>query len=104
MRAMLEGAGHEVLEAPHGAAALEYLEGDLPDLVVTDLMMPVMDGLELVTRMRSDQRLALLPILVVSGIPDAVGVGGGADAVLAKPFIQAELLASVIEVLRVRAA
>ena len=100
LQLMLEHAGYEVLEAQHGLEALKRLDGDLPDLVVTDLMMPVMGGSELVHRIRSDARTASLPILVVSGNPDALEVASSADSVIAKPFQPADLLAMVLSLLR----
>ena len=102
LRLMLERAGHDVLEAQHGAAALATLEGELPDLVLTDLMMPVMGGAELVRLLRDKPRTAGLRIMVVSANPGAIGEGSRADAVLAKPFIQSELLEQVASLLRLK--
>lgn len=101
LRLILERAGHEVLEAPHGAAALVMLECELPDLVLTDLMMPVMGGSELIQRLRSDPRTSELPILVVSCNPDAIDQLSRADGVIAKPFLPAKLLATVASLIRV---
>ncbi len=96
LRLILEAAGYEVTEAHHGAAALRHLKEDsLPDLVVTDMMMPVMDGRELILHLRSDPRTARLRILVVSGNPDAREVGRNADAVMGKPFLPAVFRATV---------
>ncbi len=95
LRLILEGAGHQVSAAPNGAAALALLKDTALDLVVTDLMMPVMDGRELIERLRSDPDTALLPILVLSGNPHARDTASKADAVLAKPFPAARLLESV---------
>ena len=100
LRLMLERAGHEVCEAQHGAAALAILNGELPDLILTDLMMPVMGGAELVRLLRSEPRTAGLRIMVVSANPDAIGEASRADAILAKPFIRAELLDKVASLLR----
>lgn len=95
LRLIFEGTGYEVSEAHHGAAALSHLKESLPDLLVTDMMMPVMDGGELIQQLRSDPRTAGLLILVVSGNPDAQEVGGNADAVMGKPFLPADLRATV---------
>jgi CheY-like chemotaxis protein len=86
LRLILEGIGYEVSEAHHGAAALIRLEESLPDLLVTDMMMPVMDGGELIRQLRADPRTAGLLILVMSGNPDAEEIGRDADAVMGKPF------------------
>lgn len=84
LRIILEGAGYEVLEAKHGAAALERVKESRPNLVVTDLMMPVMNGRELVGRLRADPETAGIPILLLSANPNAVVVA--VDAVVGKPF------------------
>jgi len=89
LRLILEGDGHEVLEAQHGAAALELLEGELPDLVVTDLGLPGRPGQAVIAALRADRDLAGIPILVVSGNPNPVA---GADGQLAKPFRPRALL------------
>jgi CheY-like chemotaxis protein len=84
LRITLESAGYEVLEAPHGAAALELVKESRPNLVVTDLMMPVMNGRDLVGRLRADPETAGIPILLLSANPH-VEVAA-ADAILGKPF------------------
>jgi CheY-like chemotaxis protein len=85
LRMVLEAEGYEVMEATHGATALELVQDDMPDLVVTDLMMPVMNGHDLIARLRSDAETAAIPILVVTANPSA-DVPAGADAALRKPF------------------
>jgi CheY-like chemotaxis protein len=84
IRMILEGAGYEVVEAAHGAAALLWVKSSPVDLVVTDLMMPVMGGRELVERLRADPETASIPIVVVSASSSSVATT--ADVVLAKPF------------------
>ncbi len=96
MRVVFEVAGYEVTEAGHGKAALDLLLGpELPDVIVTDLMMPVMNGNEFIRRLRSDSNTALIPIVVVSGNAEAAEGGqasvGGANALMGKPFIPASL-------------
>ncbi|GIF05459.1 response regulator [Actinoplanes siamensis] len=90
-RRVLSRAGHHVTEAGDGAAALEAVRESPPDLVVTDLMMPVMDGIELIKRLRADPATAAIPILVVSGDWEQAA---GADAVIAKPSRSRDLLAA----------
>lgn len=96
LRAIFEDAGYEVAEAAHGEAALDLMRGaDLPDVVTTDLMMPVMGGNELIHRLRSEPRTALIPILVVSanaGAAEGLRAAEGADAVIAKPFVSAQIV------------
>ena len=88
-RMILESAGYAVIEAPHGVAALERAKETRPDLVITDLMMPVMGGHELVERLRSDPETATIPIVVLSA--NSGSVRTTADFVLGKPF-EPELL------------
>ena len=83
LRRIFERAGHEVTDAEDGAAALAAVRESPPDLVVTDMMMPVMDGAELIRRLRGDPATAGIPILAASG--DA-HLAGAADAVVAKPY------------------
>ena len=67
LRRIFQRAGHEVSEANDGAAALQAVQEAAPDLVVTDVMMPVMDGAELIRRLRGDPATAHIPILAASG-------------------------------------
>jgi CheY-like chemotaxis protein len=96
LRAIFEEAGYEVTEAGHGKAALELLRGtDLPDILTTDLMMPIMGGNELIRRLRAEPRTASIPIVVVSA--NAMAAEGilaleGADAVISKPFRNGDLV------------
>ena len=83
IRRILERAGHDVVEASHGAAALEAVKLSPPELVVTDMMMPVMNGLELIALLRANPDTAAIPILVVSAEAQRAV---DADAVLRKPF------------------
>jgi CheY-like chemotaxis protein len=95
LRLIFESAGYEVSEAQHGVAALIRIKDALPDLVVTDIMMPVMDGGELIAHLRSDPRTAGLRILAVTANPDAKESARDADVVMGKPFHQSSLLANV---------
>ena len=90
LRRIFERAGHEVTDAGHGAAALPAVRDWPPDLVVTDMMMPVMDGVELIRRLRSEPATAAIPILAASGDPH---LAGAADAIVPKPYDIHNLLA-----------
>ena len=90
LRRILTRAGHEVSEAGNGVAALALVHESLPDLVVTDMMMPVMGGVELIRSLRADPATAVIPVLSVSGDSH---LAVDADAALAKPYQGAELLA-----------
>jgi CheY-like chemotaxis protein len=89
MRRFFEKAGHEVRDAGDGAAALLAVQSWRPDLIVTDLMMPVMDGFEFIRRLRADPATATVPIVSVSGNWE---MESGADALVAKPYDWRELI------------
>ncbi|MDQ6879061.1 MAG: response regulator [Candidatus Dormibacteraeota bacterium] len=104
LRLILEAEGYEIVEAIHGEAALEVIRPNpLPDIVMTDLMMPVMGGIELIQRLRSDQRTAVIPIVVVSGNPEhaqSLEASGAIAAIVSKPFTAAGLADSVRAAIR----
>jgi len=99
-RLNLGWAGHEVLEAEGGRQALEMVAADAPDALVLDIMMPVVDGLEVLRRVRNDPATRELPVVVISarvGIEDQMrGLETGADAYVTKPF-NPETLTSMVE-------
>jgi CheY-like chemotaxis protein len=82
--------GFEVLETTDGREALECVKDFQPDLVVTDLMMPVMDGVELIRRLRADPSTAELPILAItadaSELTERRARQAGAAEFLTKPI------------------
>ena len=82
-----------------GEAALESIVGDPPDLVLADVMMPRLDGLELVARIRGTPELAGLPVILLSARAGdearAEGLAGGADDYLVKPFSATDLVARI---------
>jgi CheY-like chemotaxis protein len=89
LRRIFERAGYEVSDAGDGAAALRMVAESPPDLVVTDMMMPVMDGAELIRRLRCEPATAAISILAASGDPH---LAEGADAVIPKPYSWRHLL------------
>jgi CheY-like chemotaxis protein len=95
LRLLFESVGYEVSEAQHGVAALIRVKEALPDLVVTDIVMPIMDGASLINRLKSDQRTAALPIVAITGTPGAKEAAAAADVVMSKPFDHSSLLATV---------
>jgi PAS domain S-box-containing protein len=106
---LLGNSGYHVSEAVDGQQALAAIRADVPDLVISDVMMPELDGLQLVSALRSEPRTAAVPILLLSaraGQEASIeGLQAGADDYLVKPFAAAELLARVranIELARLR--
>ena len=100
-RASLEQAGYEVIAARDGKDALEQLErAHAPGLIIVDLLMPVMDGMELIDVLRSDPRLAHVPVLVVSAVDVPRNVRLPETRYLRKPFRSIELLTNIEELLR----
>ena len=98
---VLRPEGYEVEVALGGAVALERAQAHRPDLVVLDLMMPGIDGLEVCRQLRAGGNLPILMLTARSGTADRVrGLDTGADDYLVKPFAYAELLARVRALLR----
>jgi len=95
IRMVLEQAGFEISEARHGIAALELIESETPDVVVADMRMPLMNGVELVGRLRAKPTTASIPIVLLSGLLPDPEVSRLVDAVVAKPFEPADLLAAI---------
>lgn len=90
---------YEVISTANGKRAWEEIQGQLPDLILADIMMPEMDGIELLERVRNDQRTANIPVIFLSaraGEEEVVkGIDTGADDYLVKPFSSKELLARI---------
>lgn len=100
----LEGAGHSVLRCENGRKAVEFLSHQAADLLITDIIMPEMDGVETVRAVRRLQ--PQLPILAISGggsfdPGDYLGLAQafGATEVLPKPFLPAQLIERVAKLL-----
>jgi len=91
---LLTEAGYDVALAINGKLGLASLAERPADIVLTDLMMPVMDGPEMIRRMRDDPKLAAIPIILMTALPEAIPTGAAAlhDAVLVKPYSIVELL------------
>jgi CheY-like chemotaxis protein len=97
LRDMLRDSGYEVMLAINGRLALEILGEGKIDLVLTDMMMPVMDGAELAAAMRSHDQYRATPIIMMTSLPTARPQPEGLfDAVLRKPFTPDLLLETMV--------
>jgi CheY-like chemotaxis protein len=101
LRINFEMEGYQVLLAGDGPAGLNQVRSARPDVVVIDVMMPGMDGLDLTAAIKSDPAISHLPVLLLSAkAQDAdirAGEASGADAYVTKPFEPLELLGRVAE-------
>lgn len=99
----LKGEGYDVITARSGSEALVMVAQKLPDLIVSDIRMPGMDGYELARRLRQNQSTALVPIIFLTAkdtTADRIeGFRTGIDAYLTKPFEPDELLAVIASIL-----
>jgi CheY-like chemotaxis protein len=83
---LLADAGYTVVVAVHGRQALDLVERDRPDLILTDVMMPVVSGAELCRRLKSNAATSRIPIILMSTAGRYVANDVGADASIDKPF------------------
>ncbi len=100
----LKAAGYEVVTAADGDEALKKTRSLLPDLIVLDVMLPEVDGLEVCKILRRDQRVSAIPIIMLTAkaaeIDRVLGLELGADDYLTKPFSPRELVLRVKRLLR----
>jgi CheY-like chemotaxis protein len=102
LEAELVDAGYEVVTAANGQQGLERLaETPRPDLVLTDMMMPVMGGAEMLAAMAVDPALRGITVIVLSSLPEAAvrARAKGAAAILRKPYTAEEVLSAIKQVL-----
>jgi DNA-binding response OmpR family regulator len=103
LRRSLRNEGYEVRTSGDGVDALEVASGFVPDLVVLDLGLPRLDGIEVCRRLRAESDVPILMLTARSETEDRVdGLDSGADDYLAKPFERQELLARIRALLRRR--
>jgi two-component system, sensor histidine kinase and response regulator len=96
---ILSFEGYKVLQAEHGAIGLKKAIAELPDLILCDVMMPEMDGYEVLTRLRQNPAIQLTPFILITALAERehmrTGMDMGADDYIIKPFKSVELLNAV---------
>jgi len=95
---------NQVFDAANGVEALKILGANTMDLVITDINMPLMDGFELVERMRLDMMLKNIPVIIISTEGSLTSISNlqemGIKGYVRKPFVAEEILSILTEVLR----
>ena len=104
MRDLLTNAGFEIIEAYDGEAAVAVAGEFVPDLILMDIQLPILDGYEAIRRIKADTRLRRIPIIAVtsyalSGDREQARAAG-CDGYVAKPFSPRQLLATIRELLK----
>jgi two-component system cell cycle response regulator DivK len=99
VRDLLNSAGFELIEAVTGEEGIQLAEENVPDLILMDIQMPVLDGYEATRRIKASAKCRHIPIIVITSYAlsgdAAKAMAAGADAYIAKPFSPRELLAKV---------
>ena len=98
--------GFQVSKAANGKEGLELAKNIIPDLIISDVMMPLMDGFEMTSQLKNDILTNHIPVIMLTAKGDVTdrieGFNTGADAYLAKPFHEGELLAIIHNLIRLR--
>jgi serine phosphatase RsbU (regulator of sigma subunit) len=106
LRVRLTANNYEVITAPDGEAGLAMAREKQPDLILLDIMMPKMDGIEVCRRLKEDPSLPFMPIIMVTARADSkdvvAGLEAGGDEYLTKPLDHAALVARVKSMLRIK--
>jgi DNA-binding response OmpR family regulator len=99
----LRRAGYDVIWADDGGKAIEMISQEFPDLIILDVMMPVMDGFEVLTKIKQDINMHNIPVIMLTSKAQdndvMKGFNLGTDDYMTKPFSPAELLARVKKIL-----
>ena len=105
LEVLVQAEGHQAFVAPDGETGIALAIAEQPDIILLDLMMPGLDGFEVVRRLRSNHQTAALPIVVVSALYDVAArqriATSGADGSLVKPIDRWELSKRLSEILQV---
>lgn len=104
VRLMVERLGHELVWAPDGEAGKQMLETGAADIVILDILLPYLNGFEVLKSLRADPKTSKLPVLVLTGKTAQADIDrvveAGADDFLAKPFQPNELSQRLTRLLR----
>jgi len=107
LRARLQANDYDIVTAPDGEEALAAAREHLPDLILLDVMMPKLDGIEVCRRLRADDSMPFIPIILVTAKSDpkdvVAALEAGGDEYLTKPVDHASLVARVKSMLRIKA-
>jgi DNA-binding response OmpR family regulator len=99
VRTALQSAGHEVLTATDGQAALEIIREVKPDLAILDIMMPGKTGIDVLQEMKADPEIGAIPVIMLTGLSQRekiqTALDTGADYYIVKPFEYNDLLSKV---------
>ncbi len=97
---------YRIIQAENGQEGLQKAENELPDFIITDIMMPVMDGMEMIRRIKADSSICHIPIVVLSAkssLDDRIeGLENGIDDYITKPFSSSYLKSRVINLIKQR--
>ncbi len=103
---LVQDLGHEALAVPDAIAALAAVAAAPPDLLLSDVTMPGLNGFDLCRRLKADSTTRLIPVVLITGIGEEhkiAGIEAGADDFLGKPFSQGEIRARMRALLRMKA-
>ena len=106
LEAHLISEGYQVETAANGREALESVEKSLPDLILLDIQMPIMDGYQVCEKLKGDEHTRLIPIVMITALRELEdkikAIDAGADDFISKPFNKLEVLARVRSLLKVK--